>query len=79
MNCVIIIMKVRKNLKYIKDFIFKAKELENSSEISIEIIQQILIDVEKFNGTDNSFSDCTELFSKIFKGNFNILLQHQDF
>ena len=61
-------MKVRKNVWHINDFIFKAKELENSSEISIEIIQQILIDIEKFNGTDNSFSDYTELFSKVFKG-----------
>ena len=52
-------------------FSIKAKELESSSEISIEIIQQILIDIEQFYGTNylkTSASNYFELFSKLFKG-----------
>ena len=44
---------------------FLAKELENVGDLSVEVVQQILIEINKISGEDH-----TDLIAKLFKGIF---------
>ena len=53
---------------------FLAKELENVGDLSVEVVQQILIEINKISGEDH-----TDLITKLFKGIFFVLFLYPFF
>ena len=53
---------------------FIAKEFENVGDLSVEVVQQILIEINKISGEDH-----TDLITKLFEGIFIIFLLYPFF